>query len=131
MKKQVMIIAAIATISITMVSVAAASPTAIDALSAFAGVQSEEIQQRIDDGERPSDIAKELEVYDQFVESMKAHREERIQYQVENGRLTQEEADVILEKIADGDAMCDEGGFNFKQFNRSGQGNGGQKRGNQ
>lgn len=126
-----MIIAAIATVSLTMMSVAAASPKAVDTLAAFVGVQSEEIQQRIDDGERPSDIAEEFEVFDQFVEAMQAHRKERIQYQVENGRLTQEEADVILEKISDRDAMCNEDGFNFKQFNRSNQGNRNQRKGNQ
>ncbi len=131
MKKQVMIIAAIATVSLTMVSVAAASPKAIDTLSVFTGVQSEEIQQRIDDGERPSDIANEFEVYDQFVEAMQAHREERIQYQVENGRLTQEEADIILEKISDRAGMCDEDGLNFKEFNGSDQRSGNKRKANQ
>lgn len=118
MKKIIIGLTSLLTLSLLTIGALAASPTAIDNLSKLINVSPQEITERIEEGERPRDLAQEYGVIDQFIEIMNKHREERLQFHVENGRLTQEEADARLQAMNENRENCMGEGFNFR-FNQN------------
>lgn len=118
MKKIIIGLTSLLTLSLLTIGALAASPTAIDNLSKLINVSPQEITERLEEGERPRDLAQEYGVIDQFIEIMNKHREERLQLHVENGRLTQEEADARLQAMNENRENCMGEGFNFR-FNQN------------
>ncbi len=106
MKTKTMILTGIAALFLSTVSALAASDVAIDTLSLVTNYEKEEIVDMIESGIRPSQIAFNLDLMDEFHDAMFEYRQERIQYQVDNGRLTQEEADLLLESWTNRHQAC-------------------------
>lgn len=82
-----------------------ASP--LDILSDATGTPVDTILENREDGETLGSMAAEEGVLEQFQAAMTANREAVIQQRVEDGRLTQEEADQIKAAIQERIADCD------------------------
>ncbi|MEK7073299.1 MAG: hypothetical protein AAB974_02570 [Patescibacteria group bacterium] len=65
------------------------------------GITVDQLKQKIDAGQKPGEIAKELGITpEQMKEKMIARATAEIQARVASGKLTQEQADKILERMA-------------------------------
>jgi hypothetical protein len=106
MKTKMMILAGIAALSLSTVSALAASDGAIDTLSLITKYDKQDIVEMIENGTRPSQIALNLDVMNEFHDAMIDYRLERLNLQVENGRLTQEEADKLFENWTNNRHAC-------------------------
>lgn len=82
-----------------------ASP--LDILSDATGTPVDTILENRGDGETLGSMAADEGVLEEFQEAMTANREAVIQQRVEEGRLTQEEADEIKAAIQERTALCD------------------------
>lgn len=64
------------------------------------GIESEELQSRLDEGEKPCDIARDLGISkEEMRENFKAKREEMIQKLLEEGKITEERAERMRENF--------------------------------
>ena len=97
MKTKMMILAGLGALSLSTVSALAASDGAIDTLSLITRYEKQDIVEMIESGTRPAQIAFSFGVMDEFHDAMINYRLERLNLQVESGRLTQEEADELFE----------------------------------
>ena len=107
MKKNVMIISAITMLSVSMISTLAYSQSAIDALTPLTGLDSETIVELRDSGSTFMDIATSEGVADEFRSVMQSIRIDRINQKLEDGKLTQEQADAAIEHITTAAETCD------------------------
>ncbi len=102
-------------------------PMGGEVLAEALGMSVEDFQTALAEGQTPQEIAQAQGVDWSDVEAaMQAEAEEHLQQAVDDGKLTQEQADAILERMAehpfDGGAfMKRPGGFNSRQFGPAGR----------
>lgn len=114
----------------TSVVALAASPydTPAEAIAGITGRTEEDVRaERAETGKTYGAIAYEAGKQEEFKEAMLGIREDALAAKVEEGQLTQEEADAILERIQERQAECDgtgSGQQNRENLGLFGQGNG-------
>lgn len=106
MKKNVMILSAVAMLSATMISTFAFSQSAIDALAPLTGLSNETIVELRESGATFMEIANEYGVEESFLETFKAIKIERIQDKLADGKITSEQAAAAIEKIESMPQTC-------------------------
>ncbi|MBF7096193.1 DUF2680 domain-containing protein [Alkalibacter mobilis] len=118
---------------------AASAQTPAEILADLTGKTVEAVYQEREEGETFGAMAAETENFEAFKTSMLENRKTVLQERVEEGRITQEEADEIYANMVENSEDCDgtgsnmrlgqENGLGFGQGNGNGDGNG-QRNGN-
>ncbi|MDD3959936.1 MAG: hypothetical protein PHF65_07065 [Oscillospiraceae bacterium] len=134
-KKILVLVTAILTIGAIGFTVAAAATytTPAEAVAGLTGRTEEDvIAEKTEEETTYGAIAAEAGVSEEFREAMIEIKEDRLDAAVEEGRLTQEEADAILARLQENVANCDGTAQHQGEMNgefKLGCGNGGEKRG--
>jgi len=117
----------VAAISVTSVTVFAASKygSPAEAAAALTGKSVEEVLQiRQEENKTLGIQVNEVGKLDEFQQEILEQKKEVLQERVADGRLTQEQADVILSDIETNQALCDGTGTGIGMMNGSGLGQG-------
>lgn len=128
--KWIMVGMVVLALGATSVVAIAASPydTPAEAIAAITGRTEEDVrEERAETGKTYGAIALEAGKQEEFKDAMTEMREDALVTKVEEGQLTQEEADAILARIQERQAECD--GTGSGQLNRENLGLFGQGKG--
>ncbi|MDD4096381.1 MAG: hypothetical protein PHP22_09100 [Oscillospiraceae bacterium] len=128
--KWIMVGMVVLALGATSVVALAASPydTPAEAIAAITGRTEEDVrEERAETGKTYGAIAIEAGKQEEFKDAMTEMREDALVTKVEEGQLTQEEADAILARIQERQAECD--GTGSGQLNRENLGLFGQGKG--
>ncbi|WP_113675358.1 hypothetical protein [Vallitalea guaymasensis] len=90
-----------------LVGMAAFAATPAQIYSELTGVTEEEAYELRQEGKTFGELAKENEVYDEFVEKMVDDKTALIEEKVEQGQLTREEADEFIANLKENAGNCD------------------------
>ena len=119
MKKLLIILIAVMGIALSVMGVAAYNEAAETTLSQLTGKTVEQIRELKENGMRWGDIAKDAEQFEAFKEAMFNNMKERFAQLVEEGKITQEQADDRLAQMQERHENCtgepNEGGFQIRQ----------------
>lgn len=106
-KKLAVLVTAIGVLGAGGAVYAASSATPADIVSGLTGKTVQEFQQERATGKTYGTIAKDAGKLDEFKAQMLEQKKEILKQRVKEGRLTQEQADKILNAIKNNQANCD------------------------